>query len=294
MFDVSFLKSAWARRLAVIAGFLIPGMASAHHEALFGPQSSLIQAVDNYVSLQAFSKQTGTAEDRTQETTVTLSGGLKPIRSVPVTVTAIVPYSFCSELDAGESRNGPENIVVGLRYRYDLKQLIEAWGKDGNFLVGMGAAEVPNGTMDYPSYQRWTGPMNTMGALLGSLEKGKWAGLAYGYYRYEGQSSAGDKIGDNAIAGAGVAFTPNENPQTGRLISYQLGLSYEYHFQDMVQGRTDPGTGGWTLLLHPALVYAPSQKLLVFGIVSLPLAQSYPDPLLEDRFRVGAGLTWPF
>ena len=112
--------------MAALASVVPP--ASAHHEAIFGPQSSLLYSLDRFVSVQVFSRQTGIAGQKTQETTGVLSGGMNPVQGLPITVTAIVPYSLINQLDAGSSRSGFEDVVLGARYRYDLSPLIEKNG----------------------------------------------------------------------------------------------------------------------------------------------------------------------
>ena len=49
--------------------------ARAHHEAIFGPQSSLVLSAPSFASVQTFSRQLGTAGARTQESTMLLSAG---------------------------------------------------------------------------------------------------------------------------------------------------------------------------------------------------------------------------
>src|SRR5438445_13815202 len=111
--------------MAALASVVPP--ASAHHEAIFGPQSSLLYSLDTFVSAQVFSRQTGTSGQKTQETTGVISGGVNPIKGLPVTITAIVPYSIINQLDAGSSRSGFEDIILGARYRFDLSTLNEEW-----------------------------------------------------------------------------------------------------------------------------------------------------------------------
>lgn len=102
-----------------VAGLSCP--AGAHHEAIFAPQSSLFLSTDRFLGVQAFSKQTG----RTQETTTLVSVGVSPLNGVPLTFTAIAPYSFITGLDGEMSKSGFEDLIVGARYRYDLKGLQE-------------------------------------------------------------------------------------------------------------------------------------------------------------------------
>ncbi|TLY19761.1 MAG: hypothetical protein E6K68_09200 [Nitrospirae bacterium] len=115
--------------VAAVASGVVPTIADAHHEAIFGPQSSLLYSLDRFVSVQVFSRQTGIAGQKTQETTGVLSGGMNPVSGLPVTVTAIVPYSLINQLDAGSSRSGFEDVILGGRYRYDLSSLIEKWNR---------------------------------------------------------------------------------------------------------------------------------------------------------------------
>jgi hypothetical protein len=65
---------------------LAAGPAFAHHEAIFGPQSSLVLSSPAFVSLQTFSRTTlyGT------ETTGLVSAGVTPF-NFPLSFTAIVP-----------------------------------------------------------------------------------------------------------------------------------------------------------------------------------------------------------
>ena len=273
---------------AAVSGF-VPTIADAHHEAIFGPQSSLLYSLDTFVSAQVFSRQTGTSGQKTQETTGVISGGVNPIKGLPVTVTAIVPYSIINQLDTGSSRSGFEDIILGARYRYDLSTLIDRWNRDGNFLLGVAGVEIPSGVIDHKA---WDGPLDYLGGALGSLEKGAWSGIAYTYYRHNSPDKTGSKKGDNIFVGGGLAFTPGEDFTSGKLISYQLGCSYEVYLRDRVGGTDDPNTGGRELLVHPTLVYSPGHGLMFFGLVSLPVWRDFRDPVAQDRFRVGTGVIY--
>ena len=70
------------RTLVVVVGMLstvaLAAPARAHHEAIFGPQSSLVLSAPSYASVQTFSRQLGTAGARTQESTMLLSAGVTP------------------------------------------------------------------------------------------------------------------------------------------------------------------------------------------------------------------------
>jgi hypothetical protein len=155
----------------------------------------------------------------------------------------------------------------------------------------MGAFELNNGTIDH---RAWTGPLDTLGAVLGSLERGNWSAIGYTVARFNVEGSEGNKDGDNLFLGGGLAYTPNEDFKTGRLFSYQAGWSFEHYSRDRVEGRPDPNTGGDEFLLHPTLVYSPGHDLLFFGIVSLPVWRDFKDPAAQDGYRFGTGVlyTW--
>ncbi|TLY37051.1 MAG: hypothetical protein E6K60_06015 [Nitrospirae bacterium] len=273
--------------MAALASVVPP--ASAHHEAIFGPQSSLLYSLDRFVSVQVFSRQTGPSTQKTQETTGVIAAGANPLKGVPLTVTAIAPASLINQLDAGSSRAGLEDMIIGARYRYDLSNLIDKWNRDGNFLLGVAGIEIPSGSIDHKS---WDGPVDYLGGALGSLEKGAWSGIAYTYYRRNSPDKTDSKRGDNIFVGGGLAYTPGEDVTTGKLISYQVGWSYETYLRNRVAGAGDPNTGGKELLVHPTLVYSPGHGVVFFGLVSVPVWRDFKDPVEQDRFRLGTGVIY--
>ena len=277
------------RRLRVLAcaavAAVLPRATLAHHEAIFGPQSSLVLSAPGFISIQGFTRQTGTASDRKQETTALISGAFTPF-SFPLSFSIIAPASHVALLDRGGSRTASENIIFGARYRFDLDALNRTFGKDGNFFMGMAAIEPPTGSMDHPAFH---GPFNGMFAVLGSLERGPWSGIGYGFYRLNGTDS-GAKKGDNLILGSGLAWTPIDSKQ---LLSLQVGASYEFTARDMLAGTDVAASGGDELLLHPTVVWGAG-PVLVFAVVSLPVYRSFRDAVQQDRWRVGLGLTCVF
>jgi hypothetical protein len=54
-----------------------PALANAHHEAIFGPQSSLVLSADKFVSFQVFGRELGTSDSKTKETTTLASAGVR-------------------------------------------------------------------------------------------------------------------------------------------------------------------------------------------------------------------------
>ena len=275
-------------RIVVCVGLLVASARSAraHHEAIFGPQSSLFLSAPGYVSAQAFSRRLGTTR-RTQETTALVSGGISPFRTVPLSFTLIVPASRIDGTDT--TTTGLEDIVAGARYRLDLDALVRRFDAEGNFLMAMGAVELPTGNVDHDAFD---GPLDYMGAALGSVERPPFSALAYVFARRNGTD--GDRhTGDNLFAGGGFAYTPWDDPATEKLVSFQLGLSYEMYFRDTVAG-VDQETGGRGILAHPTIVWGPGGQILVFGLVTLPITQRYRDEAQEERWRVGAGVMYLF
>lgn len=283
------IPSALVVRIVIFALVvsLWPQLASAHHEAIFGPQSSLFLSAPAYASMQMFSRRLGDRE-RTQETTGLVSGGISPWSHVPLSFTVIVPASVIVA-PGGETTTGVEDAIVGTRYRYDLKALQDRLGGEGNFLMAMAAVEVPTGNVDHRAFR---GPLDYMGAALGSVERPPFSGLAYLFYRRN--ATVDDRrTGDHLLVGGGGAYTPWDDPKTERLVSFQLGLSYETYFRSTVAG-VPQDDGGRALLVHPTVVWGPGHRVLIFGLVTLPIAQTYRDEEQEERWRVGAGAMYLF
>jgi len=274
----------------LLAATLAPSVALAHHEAIFGFQSALVLSAPAFVSLQGFSRQTGISSDRTQETTFALSGGVTPFSSVPLSFTLVMPASNISEIDRSTSKTAPEDAVVGARYRFDLTSLQKKFERDGNYVLVMAGAEFPNGSMDHDAFH---GPMDFMFAGVGALEISAFTVTGFGVYRLHG-ASGGDKPGNQLFFGGGFGYTPWDDPVTEKLVSLQLGWSYETYFRDREAGVTVQDSGGSELLLHPTLVMGPGSNLLLFALVSVPVARSFRDPLQQDRWRVGTGVTYLF
>ena len=70
-----------------------------------------------------------------------MSFGLTPWSSLPLSFTAIVPATFTNSVLTRE------DVIVGARY---LKPL---GGEDGNFLMGVGALDLPTGNTDHRSFE---------------------------------------------------------------------------------------------------------------------------------------------
>jgi hypothetical protein len=278
----------WKVITATLAAVIAVCEARAHHEAVFGPQSALVMSAPSFVSFQTYVRRTGSAGTRVRESTAIVSAGFSPFKRVPISLTAIVPASRITDGESGRTFSGREDVIVGARYHFDIPSLNQRFGKEGNFGMVMGAAEIPSGNVDHPAFDA---PMDYMAASLGSIEKGEFSAIGFAFGRLHG-SSAGEKPGNLLFLGGGLAWTPFDNPSTEKLMSFQLGLSHERYARDVVGGSKDSQSGGSGTLLHPTVVWGPGGHVLLFGMTSLPLAQSYRDPASEDRWRVGLGVIW--
>ena len=279
------------KRTLVVLGISTAALAAparAHHEAIFGPQSSLVLSAPSYASVQTFSRQLGTAGARTQESTMLLSAGVTPFRSLPLSVSVALPMSSIDTLDGGDaSRRGLEDAILGLRYRLDLTSLQERFGKDGNYVMGMAAVEVPTGSVDHAAFR---GPLDGMAAATVGIERGPLSWNGYGFYRLHGRDSDGARAGHNLFLGGGMAYTPFDDPVRERLVSLQLGFSYENYGRSTVSGAPVPDSGGSGLYLHPTVVWGPGGRILLFATTSLPAVEDYRNPADNNRWRVGAGI----
>lgn len=284
---------------AGLAG-LWPCSAWAHHEALFGPQSSLASEATTFASLQTHTHATGTDGQSGVETTFIASGGFSPIPGIPLGVTFVQPFTYqTSSAKAAPESTGPfttcdgcfrrENVLVSLQYRFDIKSLQKRFGKDGNFALASAALELPTGNKDYPAL---TGPFNSMFAGMAGLEKGEWSTVALGYYRLNTRDATSSKKGDNLLTALGGAWTPIDEPN--RMLSLQFGLGYEHHYPDVASGARVQPSGGRELLASPTIVVMPARGLRLFAYVSLPVVQQYGDAGQVDRWRAGVGAFYSF
>jgi hypothetical protein len=175
--------------------------ARAHHEAIFGPQSSLVLSAPAFVSLQSFARSGAGGE----ESTWLLSAGFTPSSRLPLSLTLIASASLVSA-PAEPDRAGLEDIVAGARWRQDLGE--------GSYLLGMAAIELPTGSMDHRPLR---GPVDGMAALLAGVERGPFSAIGYVFHRRHGRDAAGARAGDLTFAGAGAAYTPwdSDDPASG-------------------------------------------------------------------------------
>jgi hypothetical protein len=273
--------------------------ASAHHEALFGPQSSLAVESTGFASLQSHTRVMGSGALLERETTWILSAGLTPLEDIPWSLALVVPFSTDVARSPTGLRTGPfsscggcfarENVLVATSYRFDFAGLNRETGKDGNFALVSAALEPPTGDKDYAPLK---GPFNAIFAGMLGIEWSHYAVIGLGYYRVNAADDVGSKKGNNMLAAVGFGYTPVD--ERSRLFSMQLGLAAELHDRDVLAGSAVTESGGWEVFASPTIVWAPAEHMRFFTYVSLPVAQDYRSPAQEDRWRAGLGIIYSF
>ena len=165
-------------RIAGCAGVLCAASAlpaSAHHEAIYGAQSSLGVSADRHVTAQVFTRATGPRGEHVQETTTVLSGGMSP-GGGPLSMSVVVPFSVIAGEPGRGARIGLKNAIVAGRYRVDLRELNRVIGTEDAYVLGVGGIEIPTGTVDHGFFEG--APAAVTGLSLG-LERRPISGIAY-------------------------------------------------------------------------------------------------------------------
>ena len=282
----------------LIAAVTVCSSASAHHEALFGPQSSLAVESEGFVSVQAHEHVFGLGSSYDQETAYIVSAGVSPFHGIPWSFTLVQTYTYENARTPQGDQTGPlsscggciarENLLVSTSYRFDFTGLQRATGKDGNFALMTAAIEPPTGDKDYAPFH---GPMNSIFATMAGVEWSHYSAVALGYYRLNAADDTGSKKGNNWLAGLGFTYTPID--ERARMISFQLGLAAEVHDRDVVNG-SNLVSGGWEAFASPTIVWKPASPMRFFMYVSLPVAQDYRADYQVDRWRAGLGVIYSF
>ena len=289
----------WAAGAATVIAFTLSSSgARAHHEALFGPQSSLAVESEGFVSVQAHEHVFGVGSTYDQETSYIVSAGVSPFRSIPWSLTLVQAYTLETARAPQGEQTGPlsscggciarENVLVSTSYRFDLAGLQQATGKDGNFALVSAAIEPPTGEKDYAPLH---GPVNYILAAMMGFEWSHFAAVALGYYRLNTPDDVGSKKGNNWLAGLGFAYTPVD--ERTQMLSVQMGLAAEVHDQDVIGG-TGQVSGGWEVFASPTVVWMPAARTRFFTYVSLPVAQGYRADYQVDQWRAGLGVIYSF
>jgi hypothetical protein len=267
------------RRIAIVGAIVLgcPLAARAHHEAIFGPLSATMVSADRYVTAQLFTRRAGPDDDREQETTTVLSAGFSPFEK-PLSFAVILPVSIVSH---GGTRTGLENVVIGARYRIDFPGALSG----DNFVMALGGIELPTGTIDH-RFGRGA-PAGIAGGLI-STERRPFSMIGYTFRREPGTYGTIRESG-NLFVGAGLAWTPIDDP-AGRLVSFQIGLSHETQFREREDDVPVAESGKSGVFAHPTLLYGISQRMMMFGTLTVPVRQQWRSPEDREAFRVGAGV----
>src|SRR5579863_2684655 len=101
---------------AAAALLFLPAPASAHHEAMFGPQSSAVLSPGMFISLQVFDRENGTGTYRHRETTGVYSLGYKPFLSNPLSFAFVGANTREAYTGVG-STTLFEDPLISARYR---------------------------------------------------------------------------------------------------------------------------------------------------------------------------------
>lgn len=264
--------------------------AYAHHEAMFGPQSSAVLSPSLFVSAQIFDKEEGTANEKRRETTTVYSVGVTPFKKTPLSLAFVLPVTFASGVadpsTPGSASRGFEDTLLTARYRVEAKGLASSLGIDESYVTGVGGLEMPTGNIDH---RFGKGAFGEIAAALFSVEKRPIAAIGYVYYHHRGVYN-GLRDSGNMFSGTGVAYTPIDDDVRGKLFSLQLGLSYERTFASEQNGVALADSGASGVFVHPGVVFSINPRLQYFGLVSLPLTQQSNSIVDRQRFRLGAGL----
>ena len=263
---------------------LLATPAFAHHEAIFGPQSSAVLSAGRFVSAQVFTRETGPEGDRRRQTTTVFSAGMQPFKR-PLSVAVVVPVSFIGSTSTAGGRTGIEDVLLSARYRLESERFTNALGLDESYFMGVGGVEVPTGTIDHESGK---GAVGAIAAGLMSLERRPFSVIGYGYYHHTGDYN-GMRESGNVFVGTGGAWTPIDNLQTGRLLSLQLGLSHERTFAQQQSGARLPNSGGSGIFTHQGVMVGVNEHVQLFALLSVPIRQQWRAPEDRQRFRFGAG-----
>ncbi len=255
----------------VIATFALAPRSLAHHEAVFGPQSSVLISRKRFVSAQYYLTNEGRRPEPRHHSHIgvlTVGSSLSQRWSV----TATLPMEAVRG-DPDERATGVQDLVLGARYFPTLT---------GNqWAMGVFTVEPPTGNLEHRA-------VGFGGGMAYGAERGHWSGIAYGLGRTESSLESGEKRGNRLFFGGGVAYETAVLP-----FSPQLGLSWEHTSRRRELGELVQDSNSSVLMIHPTLATTFSESFQVFLSVSLPLAQRSGREGWQN-FRVAAGIVWGF
>src|SRR5690349_9188057 len=126
---------------------LLPLPVRAHHEAMFGPQSSSVLSPGMFLSTQVFDRENGLNGTTHRETTAVFSAGFRPIEKNPLSLAVVAPITI--ESFTGEPTTTRfEDPLISARYRVNAPGIAKALGVEESYVMGVGGVEVPLGNKD--------------------------------------------------------------------------------------------------------------------------------------------------
>ena len=295
--------TAWNRWVGCLLGLglLWPIAGQAQHQLILGPQSHQTLESGTHAGFQTFYQQRGRTEcTEKHETTVVFNAGLRPVKSVPLSISLALPVSYIWDAaqnfhdtipdNPERSKTGVDDAILALNYRFDFESLQQKWGATGNYALVTAGLELPTGNLDHAPYD---GPLDYIfGTQLG-LEWRMLSANLYGFYRLTTDSDDG-AVSDNVLAGVRFGYTPWENLGSQRSISIHVGFGYEQNLDDdFIEGFDSP-EAGWSMMVHPMIVAGLDANLRLTLMGSIPVAKSFEHDNMVDRFRVNLGLLYLF
>jgi len=264
------VRAAVWLHLAIVV-LILPAPLDAHHEAIFGPQSTTLVSHRRFVSTQYYFINEGRAPAARQHSHVpvlTVSTALGDRWSV----SASLPVE--AERGGHERVTGVHDPVIGFRY------FPEA-GPNRVFITAL-TIEPPASNLEHRA-------LGTGAGVVYGAERGHWSGIVYGLGRTEFSFDEGEKRGNRLFLGGGLAYETEPLP-----FSPQIGLSWERVARRREHDAIEEESNTSVLMIHPTLVKTFRQeRLQAFLVLSLPAGQ-WSGHEGWQRFRVAAGLLWTF
>jgi len=256
----------------VLTGLSVAPSAFAHHEAIFGPQSTTLISSRRFLSTQYYYLRKGRAPAPSERSNVgVLTAGAPLGKRWSLSLT--LPFEG-ERNNSGAGAAGVQDVVVGVRF-------FPYSGPDDSLMAVL-TLEPPTGNLEHDA-------LGVGGGALYRRERGHWSAVSYGLARTEHSFDAGERRGDRLFLGGGVAYEHHGLP-----FSPQLGFSWEQTGRRKEVGARVPGSNTAAFLLHPTLIRTfRNEAVQAFFVVSVPVAQSSGSDGWQG-FRIAAGLVWNF
>ena len=179
---------------------LVANPAFAHHEAIFGPQSSAVLSAGRFASAQVFTRETGPDGGRRRQTTTVFSAGMQPFKR-PLSVAVVVPVSFIGVRRLPAEGRASKTFSSAPDTAWNPSDSRALLGLDESYFMGVGGVEVPTGTIDH---EFGKGAVGAIAAGLMSVERRPFSVIGYGYYHHTGDYN-GMRESGNVFIGTGGA-----------------------------------------------------------------------------------------